>query len=395
VWGTGTLLGQSGGTVYTNTIDVRPGATLALASTSSVFINQLITSGSMNFDNSLGIGHDQSAGTSGALTVSGGDALGVGHDLFVGYSAHASVDVIGGGQLNVQRSAYLADGSGADGTVNVSGNGSSFYVAQDLFVGEIGATALLDIDNAANVTVMNTLEIAAGSTVNLAGGSLNAVAISLASRGHLNLNGGTLRFIEFSGSPLNVGSTVEVQENSAITGTYRQTSGGTTEFDVSDPGVQPVDFLAVDTAVQLAGEIAFVHDPSTEPDLGQRMGLIGTSARGRTGMFDQVSNMFLSNDLALAVGYESDAVWVEVAIPGDITLDQFIDEADLAYLADGWKLGSGYTWASGDVTGDGVIDEADLAYLADGWKIPPVAVTVPEPTTATLVLLGILLRRRR
>jgi CSLREA domain-containing protein len=77
---------------------------------------------------------------------------------------------------------------------------------------------------------------------------------------------------------------------------------------------------------------------------------------------------------------------------GDTNLDKQINEADLAWLADGWKLGTGYAWASGDFTGDGQIDEADLAWLADGWKQPigdvALASASSEPTLASMTTAG-------
>jgi hypothetical protein len=75
---------------------------------------------------------------------------------------------------------------------------------------------------------------------------------------------------------------------------------------------------------------------------------------------------------------------------GDANLDGVVDEADLAYVADGWKQHAGedyYTWGTGDFDGTGYIAESDLAYVADAWKLPAKsASTAPEP--ATIILLG-------
>jgi hypothetical protein len=86
---------------------------------------------------------------------------------------------------------------------------------------------------------------------------------------------------------------------------------------------------------------------------------------------------------------------------GDANLDRSVDEQDLAWVADGWKLNAGtdfYDWSTGDFTGDGNIDEADLAYLADSWKQPcPPAMppgSVPEPTAVLLLGLGSLVNLR-
>jgi hypothetical protein len=76
---------------------------------------------------------------------------------------------------------------------------------------------------------------------------------------------------------------------------------------------------------------------------------------------------------------------------GDANLDGQVDEADLAYLADGWKQFVGqdlYGWATGDFSGSGDIYEADLALLANNWKQPtPKAAAVPEP--ASVGLMGV------
>jgi hypothetical protein len=74
---------------------------------------------------------------------------------------------------------------------------------------------------------------------------------------------------------------------------------------------------------------------------------------------------------------------------GDANLDGIVDEADLSWVADGWKqpLDDGARWARGDFSGDRTIDEADLAYLADNWKQPAVVQALPEPTSLVLMIV--------
>jgi formylglycine-generating enzyme required for sulfatase activity len=83
---------------------------------------------------------------------------------------------------------------------------------------------------------------------------------------------------------------------------------------------------------------------------------------------------------------------------GDTDLDGSVDEADLAWLADGWKQGvdpSTYHWSTADFTADGQINEADLAYLADNWKQPPPTTALPEPTALALLTIASLITTRR
>jgi hypothetical protein len=84
-------------------------------------------------------------------------------------------------------------------------------------------------------------------------------------------------------------------------------------------------------------------------------------------------------------------------VRGDATTDGFVNEADLAWLADGWKQGTGFSWKTGDFTFDGEINEADLAWLADNWKANEGggAQAVPEPASLALLGLGGLVAVRR
>jgi len=85
-----------------------------------------------------------------------------------------------------------------------------------------------------------------------------------------------------------------------------------------------------------------------------------------------------------------------VAIPGDITLDDFVGGDDLDIVLGNWgKVVSG--WTHGDVDANNFVGGADLdMVLASwGWGTPPAA-SVPEPATlALLASAGVALLRRR
>jgi len=90
-------------------------------------------------------------------------------------------------------------------------------------------------------------------------------------------------------------------------------------------------------------------------------------------------------------------------IPGDATLNEAVDDADAAILAEHWGTASGMEWTNGDFNGDGAVNAADAAILAAHWHVGVTesSTTVPEPTTATLLaglfflLLNAKTRRRK
>jgi hypothetical protein len=96
-----------------------------------------------------------------------------------------------------------------------------------------------------------------------------------------------------------------------------------------------------------------------------------------------------------------------IARLGDATLDGKVDALDLNLLAAHWNVSSGALWSSGDFTGDGAVNAFDLNLLAANWQysagsslaMQSVLVTsiaaVPEPASASLLIVPWLVRRRR
>jgi hypothetical protein len=98
------------------------------------------------------------------------------------------------------------------------------------------------------------------------------------------------------------------------------------------------------------------------------------------------------------------------ATPGDLNGDFKVDFSDLSVLAQGYNAAGGaWNWESGDFTGDGKVDFYDLAMLAQHYNSGATGeavsadfardlAVVPEPScaaVATLVVFGVLIRRRR
>ena len=80
--------------------------------------------------------------------------------------------------------------------------------------------------------------------------------------------------------------------------------------------------------------------------------------------------------------------WAPLGRPGDANLDEVVDAADAAVLANNW-LANVNTWLKGDFNGDGVVDDIDAALLATNWQGAAASASVPEPS-APILLLGIL-----
>jgi hypothetical protein len=176
-----------------------------------------------------------------------------------------------------------------------------------------------------------------------------------------------------------------------INGDYEQDIKAQLDVDLTAVAMAPAscDLLDISGQASLDGTLALDLIHAYTPVLGDTRRIV--NAGSRTGYFRHIEGVILSSKLGLAVKYDSKGVEVEAAIPGDATLDRFVDEADLAWLADGWKVyppaGDPFLWEEADFTGDGYIDEADLALLADNWKQPfSQAAAVPEPAGILLMI---------
>ena len=95
------------------------------------------------------------------------------------------------------------------------------------------------------------------------------------------------------------------------------------------------------------------------------------------------------------VDFEDRRLWVEDedfkhTYFGDSNLDGSVDSVDLNNLALNWQS-SETTWAMGDFTGDGNTNAADLNLLALSWQSGQQAASVPEPTSALLLAIGLVM----
>ncbi len=79
---------------------------------------------------------------------------------------------------------------------------------------------------------------------------------------------------------------------------------------------------------------------------------------------------------------------------GDANLDGFVDDSDLSLLLANWQTDA--DWGHGEFSGSNPVDDNDLSLLLANWTGSGSAgLTVPEPASASLLVLGALLAIRR
>jgi len=275
-----------------------------------------------------------------------------------------------GGTNEITDELYLGYGPTSTGTYTIGGGSLS---VPNLYVGHYGSGLLNITGTDADITVSNKLKFAAastltavpGSTIHMAGASLeneNTDPTDLADLANLTLifEGGTadVDFVEVASE--DNGPVLDAWSDNLVLGTLQL--GGL------DPGrIQLVDNF--DNQVGWAGpEAMYVN--TIIPNAGANINLNGI-------------NLYYLNGGDPKQFFMSDA-----------DLDGKVDIFDLNALAANWGTGSG--WAEGDFNGDLTADIFDLDVMATNWGSGTFPATVPEPIVLTLLALGALgvLRRR-
>ncbi len=112
--------------------------------------------------------------------------------LTVANTKRAALDITGGSSLSVSN-VIVGNLDSSEGTVTVAGTASSLTAGGQIFLGTTGGNATLNIKTGGTVTSNNSLQIGAGATVNLDGGTLLLDSL-ITFGGTFNFNAGQLTF---------------------------------------------------------------------------------------------------------------------------------------------------------------------------------------------------------
>jgi hypothetical protein len=141
--------------------------------------------------------------------------------------------------------------------------------------------------------------------------------------------------------------------------------------------------VVVTGGAQLAGTLELLLNFAAVPQLGEEFTIL--TATGVIGQFSAVTGHQITPTLSLATIYDSDAVRLVAAVPGDANLDGAVTIADLGVLAANWQAGA---------NGTPGLTFAEALSMFDAFE----GVTIPEPTLPILTLTALFAithRRRR
>ena len=333
-------------------------ATLALGSAVTTFSSPILTNRDLASNTNL-----RTVSTAGNTTISGPVTL-QGSVVFApAASTTANVTGLiqnGGTDINTTYAIH-AGGAGTVILNNQEQNTGDLFVDSGTLVLATGASV-----QAGSINVFT------GGTFQ-DNGLLNS-SVKIYTAGTFNVPGNT------SGSPLPLS-----------TGTITLDTGGSLTIGHSASTGEPVQVMA--------GAVEFIGDSTGKIDLTNNQ-LETTNDQNTTRLQLQFNNLITSTPGG-TLGYRDTGdghTQIQFALGGDADLGGTVDTTDFMTMAQNFGA-TGVFWTQGDFNYDGTVNALDFNELASNFgkalPAPALGTLVPEPISASLLLLPLLARRRR
>ena len=351
------------------------------------------------------------SGSTGVATVTGSGSkwTASSSSLKVGSEGDGTLNVAAGGEVS-SSSGYIGDESGSTGIVTVTGTGSKWTNSSKLHLGGAwwgsGGSGTLNIHDSGLVTVSDTTKLWDEGTIHLDGGTLDTGTLDL-TVGTFNMLDGLLRADSVIGDITIQGGIVAPGHSPGvltITGDYAQGADATLEIEVTGTSVGEAgyDQLSVSGTASLDGSLAIENDAIYLPSVGAAVGVIGdsfviVSAGSVTGTFATINGRHVGDGKFYLPQYHATQVTLGAfqAAPGDTDGDMDVDLSDYNSLTTNFDpIGTyaPYLWQDGNFDGDDDVDLADYNVLASNFSPAGYGdAAVPEPSTAVIALLGMML----
>ena len=182
-----------------------------------------------------------------------------------------------------------------------------------------------------------------------------------------------------------------------INGNYEQQAAGTLEIEIGGTTAgSEFDMLAITGSTTLAGTLDVslfdLGGGLFSPSAGDTFEIL-TAAGGLAGAFDTLNLPALPGDLLWFVNYGATSVELVTTFNGDLDFDGLVNALDAGTMFTNWGQ-VGLDYADGNIVsgGLGAIDAADAGAMFANWTgdAGPTTNTIPEPTSAVLLGVGVL-----
>jgi hypothetical protein len=256
-----------------------------------------------------------------------------------------------------------------------------------------GSASLVVRNNSLFTTGTGSIFIAPTGTLELNSGAVLDARGPVTMSGTFNFLGGTLHVDNYTGDLNNQGGTLAPGHsagNTNVSGIYKQQSPARLQIEIGGTAAgTSFDTLQVGGATVLSGALNVSLISGFTPSAGNAFQIV-TANGGISGRFTSAALPALSG-LVWQLDYQSNAISLIVAIPGDYNHNGTVDAAD--YIVWRKTLGQAGSALAADGNGNNQIDSGDL----DVWRAhfgqtagsgtgATANSAVPEPATFVLLV---------